>query len=40
LTDQHAYRVLKLSPKKVRISQAETAGKVNAIFEKLFPATA
>lgn len=38
--DSHSIRVFKISPRKVRISQAETAGKVNAIFEKLFPATA
>jgi hypothetical protein len=36
----HAYRVLRLSPKKLRISQEEQVGKVNAIFEKLFPANA
>jgi hypothetical protein len=37
--DSHTIRIPKLSPKKVRISQAETAGKVNAIFAKMFPAT-
>jgi hypothetical protein len=37
-TDAHAIRVLKLSPKKIRISQAEQAGKVNALFDKFFPA--
>jgi hypothetical protein len=37
--DSHTIRISKLSPKKVRISQAETAGKVNAIFAKMFPAT-
>jgi hypothetical protein len=36
----HAFRVLKVSPKKVRMSQAEQQGKINAIYSKLFPATA
>lgn len=33
----HAYRVLKPSPKKVRMSQAEQQGKINALYSKFFP---
>jgi hypothetical protein len=35
----HVFRVLKVSPKKVRMSQSEQQGKINAIYTKLFPAT-
>jgi hypothetical protein len=35
----HGFRVLKLSPKKLKMTASEQAGKVNAIFDKLFPAT-
>ena len=34
----HQLRVQKQSPKKVRISQEEQAQKLNAVFEKMFPA--
>lgn len=40
LTDQHAIRVLKLSPKKLRMSQAEQQAKTDALFSKFFPANA
>jgi hypothetical protein len=36
----HTFRVLKLSPKKLKMTASEQAGKVNAIFDKLFPANA
>jgi hypothetical protein len=40
IDDLTSIRVLKPSPKKQRMSAAEQAGKINAIFEKLYPATA
>jgi hypothetical protein len=39
-TESHAIRVLKISPKKLRMSQSEQQGKINAIFSQLFPANA
>jgi hypothetical protein len=40
LNDSHSIRIFRISPQKVRVSQAETAGKVNALFAKFFPANA
>ena len=39
-TDDHGVRVLKPSPKKMRVSQADQASKISAMWEKLFPAAA
>jgi hypothetical protein len=37
---QHRIRVLAASPKRTRLNAVEQAGKVNALFDKFFPATA
>jgi hypothetical protein len=36
----HTFRVMAPSPKRVKLNAVEQAGKVNAIFDKLFPVTA
>jgi hypothetical protein len=40
LQPEHTLRLFKLSPKKLRVSAAEQAAKVNAMYNKLFPAAA
>jgi hypothetical protein len=37
---EHVFRVLKLSPRKLRMSASEQSAKLDAVFNKLFPATA